>query len=163
MKFLADRMLGRLAKKLRMLGIDTMYYNIIEESEIIEIVRKEKRILLTRDSELHSRCMKKGLESFLLKSNYWESQLRAVFHRYINRIGQINFLTRCSHCNNVLHSVSYKEIKHEVPEYVLFTNDQFLKCYGCGQVYWKGSHVSKIMNKFTEVLGKNFPELSGQH
>ncbi|MEA2066259.1 MAG: Mut7-C RNAse domain-containing protein [Thermotogota bacterium] len=158
MKFLADRMLGRLAKKLRMLGIDTMYYNIIEEGEIIEIVVKEKRVLLTRDSELHSRCMKKGLESFLLKSNYWDSQLRAVFHRFINRSDQINFLTRCSHCNSLLESVSYKKIKYEVPEYVLFTNDQFLKCYGCGQLYWKGSHVKNIINTFIEVLGKDFPE-----
>ncbi len=162
MKFLADRMLGRLAKKLRMLGIDTMYYNIIEESEIIEIVKKEKRILLTRNGELHSRCLKRGIDSFLLKSNYWESQLRAVFHRFINRADQINFLTRCSHCNNMLERVSYREIKHEIPEYVLYTNNQFLKCYGCGQIYWKGSHVKKILNKFVEVLGKDFPDMNSQ-
>ncbi|MFO7881834.1 MAG: Mut7-C RNAse domain-containing protein [Kosmotogaceae bacterium] len=162
MIFFADRMLGRLAKKLRMLGIDTMYYNIIEESEIIEIIINEKRILLTRDGDLHSRCMKMGMDSFLLKSNYWESQLRAIFHRFINRADQINFLTRCSHCNSVLERVSHREIKHKVPEYVLFTNNQFLKCYGCGQIYWQGSHVKKIINKFTDILGKDFPEMNQQ-
>ena len=49
MKFLCDQMLGSLAKQMRIFGFDTYYANgDIQDSELIEIAKKQKRILTTR-------------------------------------------------------------------------------------------------------------------
>ena len=43
--FILDVHLGRLSKSLRMLGFDSLYRNDYEDSEIISISVKEKRII----------------------------------------------------------------------------------------------------------------------
>ncbi|MBO8166222.1 MAG: Mut7-C RNAse domain-containing protein [Kosmotoga sp.] len=153
MKFLADRMLGKLSKKLRMLGFDTLYFNNVDEKYLLDIILMEERILLTRDRELHSIAIKKGYKSFLLKSNYWQSQLRAVFQRFKLRPEMVKPFSRCSRCNAELEAVSPETVKNEVPDYVFFTQEEFLRCRGCGRIYWKGTHVPKIMDTLRDFMG----------
>src|SRR4030067_2815810 len=52
MKFLADRMLGKLAKELRMLGYDTVYYRGENAYSLIKLAREEGRVILTRSTKL---------------------------------------------------------------------------------------------------------------
>ena len=51
-RFLADRMLGKLARWLRILGFDTEYADDTRDVEIVQRAAEESRILLTRDREL---------------------------------------------------------------------------------------------------------------
>ena len=55
MKLLCDHMLGSLARWLRFMGYDTAYPEVGPDRTLIERVRSEDRILLTRDKELASR------------------------------------------------------------------------------------------------------------
>ena len=64
MKFLADGMLGKLSRWLRILGHDVKYSNALEDRELLVIAKKERRILLTKDLELCQRFAAKGLEAF---------------------------------------------------------------------------------------------------
>ena len=76
MKFIADSMLGRLARWLRLIGYDTLYYPHIEDSLILRIAREEDRTLLTRDTRL---VKVRGLKDFLLlKENDPFEQLKNV-------------------------------------------------------------------------------------
>ena len=52
MKFIADNMLGKLAKYLRMMGFSTKYPPPMTSAEIIRISEKEKRVILTRSIAL---------------------------------------------------------------------------------------------------------------
>lgn len=54
-RLLADGMLGKLAKWLRLLGYDTAYENDAPDHELARRARAEGRILLTRDRELSAR------------------------------------------------------------------------------------------------------------
>ena len=49
-KFIADIMVGRLARYLRMAGMDVSYNNHYDDARIIETAKAESRIVLTRDA-----------------------------------------------------------------------------------------------------------------
>jgi len=61
--------------------------------------------------------------------------------------------SRCSRCNAELEAVSPETVKNEVPDYVFFTQEEFLRCRGCGRIYWKGTHVPKIMDTLRDFMG----------
>jgi uncharacterized protein with PIN domain len=52
MKFIADEMVGKLARWMRLAGCDTVYRNPISDKELVEIAQRENRIILTRDRKL---------------------------------------------------------------------------------------------------------------
>ena len=50
MKFIADIMVGKLARYLRMAGHDVAYFNDASDDFILKTAMKEGRIVLTRDT-----------------------------------------------------------------------------------------------------------------
>lgn len=139
LKLLADCMLGRLAKWLRLLGYDTAYDNGASDQELARRARAEGRVLLTRDRELAAR---RGLRTLLIESEMLEEQVREVRDALGPPPGSA--LSRCSVCNVVLESVSPVEIADRVPPYVLRTQTEFQRCPGCGKVYWPGTHLQAM-------------------
>ncbi len=67
MKFLADAMLGKLTRWLRILGQDVVYSVEFNDSELLDLAKKEKRVLLTKDFELYKRAISKGLDSYYVE------------------------------------------------------------------------------------------------
>jgi uncharacterized protein with PIN domain len=145
-RLLADGMLGKLAKWLRLLGYDTAYDNVASDAELARRARAEGRVLLTRDRELSRRH---GLRTLLIESEVLEEQVREV-QEHLSPPPQPP-LSRCAVCNSVLDTVSPAQIADCVPPYVLRTHSEFRRCPGCGRVYWAGSHLDKMsdqMDKF---------------
>jgi len=154
MKFIADSMLGRLARWLRLLGHDTLYYPHIEKSLLLKIAREESRILLTRDTRL---VKIRGLQNFLLlRENNPFKQLRSVIKAFRldpeDKSGSPVILSRCAVCNAELNNIPKEKIKNVVPEYVYKTSDIFRQCQECGKLYWKGTHPEKFRKKLFEIL-----------
>ncbi|HDN80063.1 MAG TPA: hypothetical protein ENG33_06340, partial [Chloroflexi bacterium] len=116
MKFLADSMLGSLAKWLRILGYDTLYFPNMEDSELARLAMKEGRVLLTRDQELARR---KGLKALLIKSEKLQEQITQVF-RELN-LEKKNPFSRCPVCNTPLQPVDKEAVRGRVPAYVFET------------------------------------------
>lgn len=140
-RLLADCMLGRLAKWLRLLGYDTAYENDATDHELARRARAEGRVLLTRDRELVNR---RGLETLLIRSEQLEQQVEEV--QAALGPPPSPSLSRCSVCNVVLEDVSPAEVADQVPPYVLNTYTEFRHCPSCGRMYWSGSHV-RAMNE----------------
>jgi uncharacterized protein with PIN domain len=157
MRFIADSMLGRLARWLRLLGHDTLYYPHIEDSLLLRFAREEGRILLTRDTRL---VKVRGLNNFLLLSeNVPLEQLKKVIKTFglIPSVTSLesymaSLISRCSLCNTVLINIPKSEAQNSVPEYVYRTSDNFKKCATCNKFYWKGTHQEKLHGKLREIL-----------
>ena len=138
-RLLADCMLGRLAKWLRLLGYDTAYENDATDHELARRARAEGRVLLTRDRELSRR---RGLETLLIRSEHLEEQVEQIQ----DALGPPPdpSLTRCSVCNGSLEQVSGADVADRVPPYVRRTHTDFFRCTECGRIYWRGSHVDAM-------------------
>jgi len=142
LRFIADSMLGKLARWLRLMGFDTLYFPSISDLELVRMARKEKRIILTMDA-----CLALTLE----KDKY-------IFLTYSNPYQQLKYLvkelgldpwdglfSRCVYCNKLVEKIKDKsEIKNKVPLHLFNSNSSFYRCPVCGRIYWEGSHHQKI-------------------
>jgi uncharacterized protein with PIN domain len=152
MKFVADEMLGKLAKWLRILGYDTLYIKNKDDNYLINSAFKEQRMLLTRDTAMVER--KYIPQYILIKSDNYLEQIKQIIGEYKIVPNRDMFFSRCLLCNSEIKPILKDDIKEKVPEYVYDTQDNFLFCRKCGKIYWKGSHIENAMKKIMELLVK---------
>jgi len=138
-RFLADSMLGTLAKWLRILGYDTAYCVHIDDHQLIRLSRAEGRILLTRDTGLSQR---KGLTCLFVESSVLEEQLAQVVRAL--RLPLDNAFSRCPVCNTVLEEIPKHEAWGQVPPFVFQTQESFRLCPDCNRFYWRGTHWRRM-------------------
>lgn len=146
MKLLADGMLGSLAKWLRILGYDTLYFSHADDNELVRIARAEGRMLLTRDEELARR---QGLNALLIESEQLKEQVRQVIAK-LGPAGKELF-SRCPVCNTPLREVEKEEVKGRVPPYVFLTHEHFSLCPHCDKIYWRGTHWTKMRKEIAQL------------
>lgn len=148
-RFVADVMLGRLAKWLRISGFDILYSNRYTDDELIAISHEERRILLSRDTRL---LIRKPVNYFIfLESDGIQDQIRQVF-RATRTTSLSALLTRCLICNEMLDLISRAEIREVVPAYVFENQRQFKACPRCGKVYWPGTHRQSVTRILASLL-----------
>lgn len=145
LRLLADGMLGRLARWLRLLGYDTAYENDADDLYLARRARAEGRVLLTRDRALAAR---RGLRTLLIESEALEEQVRQVWQTLGPPPDPA--LSRCSLCNLSLKPASREEVAGRIPPYVLRTQTEFRICPGCGRVYWPGTHLEQMRRQMKE-------------
>jgi uncharacterized protein with PIN domain len=148
MKFIADIMVGKLARYLRMAGSDVLYINNISDDEILKIAKSEERIVLTRDSLMLLRRPFKNnsIKSVFIKDDKIKDQLKQV--KSDLRIPLKPNLIRCLECNTELSKAQKENLKDKVPPYVYKTQKDFLHCSKCDKYYWRGTHYDNICNTF---------------
>ncbi len=142
LRFIADVMLGSLAKWLRLLGVDTLYFRNIDDNELIRVAKQEGRIILTRDGGICG--SRKSGDCFLIRSADTMAQVREVITSLGIHPAAGERPQRCASCNGLLLPAERDAISGEVPEYVFRNSISFLKCGQCGKVYWEGSHKKMI-------------------
>ncbi len=150
MTFAADRMLGRLAKWLRLLGYDTVYSKSLSDEEFLAL-RDQGRILLTRNTSLAKR-LENGRLVFV-HHNDTKVQLQEVIHTLGLKPEPRHFFTRCIICNEALKSVEGEDVVGRVPEYVWSSHNDFSECTTCGKIYWPGSHLGRSRQDIRRILG----------
>jgi len=146
--FIADCHLGKLAKYLRMMGFDTLYFTQIDDNDLITLAIEQKRTILTRDSALSKR---RNIPVLFLDSTETKAQLQAVFSRFRLKEHPAPF-SRCIVCNTPLQAVEKSELLHSVPEKVQRTFSHFEYCPSCGRVYWHGDHYRRMQQFLAHVL-----------
>jgi hypothetical protein len=141
MKFIADVMLGRLAKRLRLLGFDTLYDRTLDDNELIRLSLEQDRVVLTRDLALAERPL--AANHLVIQSDFVEEQVEQVLARFPLQ-DESAPLTRCSVCNAALASISMNDAKDLVPSYVYDNKRMYSRCPICQRIYWQGTHVKRM-------------------
>ncbi len=139
--FILDVHLGGLAKRLRMLGFDTLYDNRYEDAHMVEVAEAEGRILLTRDLPLLKR--KQLTRGYWLRSQNTEEQLREVLLQF-NLMPHCKPFLRCIACNGKISGVAKSQVNSLLEEGTRASFDEFYQCSQCCKVYWKGSHYEHM-------------------
>ncbi|MCW6168451.1 MAG: Mut7-C RNAse domain-containing protein [Thermoplasmatales archaeon] len=147
--FMADSMLGKLAKWLRLMGYSVKYVsNGVSDDEVIDLCRIDSLFLLTRDKVLHERYK----NSMLIESDEFHEQIKQVIQVF--KPDETKYFTRCSLCNSTLFTVPISAFDGEIPESVRSLYGEVYECSGCGKVYWKGTHYISIRKTIANITGK---------
>jgi uncharacterized protein with PIN domain len=157
-RFVADVMLGKLARWLRALGYDTLYFRDAPDARLLGLALREGRRLLTRDARLAARA---GAVGLLVRAEDLDGQLREVLEAC--GLDGSAPLSRCLECNGVLLARAPGEVRGRVPPYTLATQVEFWECRGCGRVFWPGTHAEGILRRLDPYLaaerrGRLLPE-----
>jgi uncharacterized protein with PIN domain len=148
MRFIADAMLGKLARWLRLMGYDVDYSTDLKDDELL--TRAKERTLLTRDRALYGRAKSNGLDAILISGGGIRGQLTQLKEEVGLELRDMPELARCPLCNGELEGVEKEKIKEKVPVGV----SDFFKCVDCENVYWEGSHWKNIKETIKEVEGR---------
>jgi uncharacterized protein with PIN domain len=138
MTFIADRTLGKLAKWLRILGYDAVYWRIDDPEGILRRARQEGRTLITKDTKLYKG--KGSLEALLIREDNPFRQLLELVDHFRLPLTKERLFSRCLTCNALLEAIDPEEAKGEVPDYIYHTHGAFSRCPSCQKVYWAGTH-----------------------
>jgi uncharacterized protein with PIN domain len=141
--FLLDVHLGTLARRLRLLGIDTAYGNDASDDALVDQAAGQRRVLLTQDRGL---LMRRALwAGAYVRGNHPDEQLADVLHRFAPALAP---WTRCTTCNGELVSVPKNEVADQLEPGTRRRYDRFARCRACGRVYWHGAHSRRL----TEIV-----------
>ena len=147
-RFVCDVHLGKLARRLRILGFDTAWAADLSDDRIAALAAAEGRIVLTRDRGLLKRnTVRRGC---WIRSTHVREQLREVVQRLDLR-GRFRPFLRCPRCNGEVRPVPAAAVATLVPPRVRREQHAFRRCADCGQVYWSGSHVARLRREFREL------------
>ena len=149
--FVADGHLGLLTRDLRLLGFDVAYDPRAEDRQLLEVMEREDRALLTRDRRLLMHAIVRT--GYCPRSQSAEEQTIEVIHRF-DLLGSIAPFTRCLRCNAPLREVSKAEIIERLEPLTKIYYEQFRRCTGCDQIYWAGSHFSKLQKRLEQIRAR---------
>lgn len=152
-RFIADTMLGKLAKWLRILGWDVEYFPRIPDDELARRVEATGRILLTRDTLIVRRRKVRG-RFFLVQGDHWKEQLRQVVGRFGRPAPPQALFSRCVRCNVPLEKIEKEQVRGRVPPYVFLTQKRFRTCPACGRLFWPATHHDAMIRDLEKALGQ---------
>lgn len=148
MKFILTKELGKLAKWLRILGFDTLYFNQDNPGSLIVQALRDERIILTRNQ--HLPCAR-GVTIIHIAAETLKAQIPQIVKTLNIKLDSQRMFTRCILCNETLVSVEKQKVKDKVPEYVFNTQSDFVRCPQCERIYWQGTHWGNVLDTLKEI------------
>ncbi len=149
-RFILDNHLGKLARYLRLMGLDTLYWsNHVDDAELARIAHEEQRIMLTRDRGLLKRS--NIVYGYCLRTRVPEQQFIAVLKRFQLR-NELAPWTRCLRCNGFMDPVDKETILDRLEHKTRLYFEEFHMCRDCEQIYWQGSHYPRLQALIDRVL-----------
>jgi uncharacterized protein len=137
--FLLDVHLGALARRLRLLGVDTAYEKDVDDDQLVERAGREDRVLLSRDRGL---LMRRSLRrAAFVRGQHPDAQLADVIERFRPPLQPWSL---CLACGGTLSSVPKAQVADQLQPGTLRTQQQFSRCRSCGHVYWHGAHDAML-------------------
>jgi hypothetical protein len=143
-------MLGKLAKWLRILGFDAVFFSRIDDLDLLKLAKKENRVLLTKDTGLLEQA---DIPSLYIESDDWEDQVVQVL-RHFKLKDQMRPYSRCVECNAALKDLPKERAENLVTPFVYKNAESFSLCPECGRVFWPGTHHRHMRSKIDVILAR---------
>jgi hypothetical protein len=153
LKFLTDGMLGKLTRWLRLLGYDVKYSRSLSDEQLIEIAKRENRILLTRDLKLYRQAMTQKINSFFVERATEAKKLASLVRQFNLNLDFDVTVSRCPKCNAKIKPIPKEKVVDKIPETTASYYNEFWECPSCKKIYWQGAHWKRI-NKTLEEAKK---------
>jgi len=149
-RFLFDRMLGKLCRKMRLLGYDSKLNPEGQTGRFLLNAEREGRIPVTMAKRRKERP---GPPPVILESTGIKEQIAELFAK-IKKAPSLRPFSRCLECNEPLAPAKKEEVLDKVPEFVAEHFERFFVCPDCGRVYWEGTHFSAMKREIESIKGK---------
>lgn len=140
-------MLGSLARKLRIFGFDTLYFDRGPDSDLIALARKGGRVILTSDVELYKRAGRTGVQALLVEGGTDRGRLASLAKGGLLTLGRPADRppSRCAVCNGELEAISRTEASAGgAPQRAVARHRLFFRCGSCSRLYWRGGHWVRL-------------------
>jgi len=151
-RFIVDSNAGKLARLLRTMGYDAVFFDNGDDSEMVAKALNEGRVILTRDTQIMKRRVVASgrLKAVLIASDQPEEQL----HHVMDSLG-LDYcykpFTVCLECNQPLVERDKEQVEGRVPPYVFATQEQYMECPGCHRIYWRGTHWQAMTRRLKKL------------
>jgi len=150
-RFLLDGMLGTLARRLRLLGLDAAFLPDAPDGAVAGAALAQARVLLTRDRRLAARLPGRAL---LVTGDGLEEEFSCLVPFLAPHRESLRPFTRCLACNGELLPLGWEEAQGLVPGFVHLTAPKFARCEGCGRVFWEGTHSARMRRTVGGLMEK---------
>jgi uncharacterized protein with PIN domain len=141
-----------------MLGHNVKYSSKLDDNHLINIAKKERRILLTRDLELYQQATAKGVKAFYLEGTNEAERLAQLAKRFKIQLDIDMATSRCPKCNAKVKPIPKEKAADKVEKSTFTYYSEFWECSKCGKIYWQGAHWTKI-RKTLETARENLENL----
>lgn len=138
-RFVLDVHLGTVARRLRLVGVDTAYANDADDDDLLQLANATQRVLLTQDRGLL--CRRKLWLGGYVRGSRPEAQFADVLDRFAPRLAP---WTRCTACNGLLSPARKADVELLLRPGTRRTYQEFSRCQSCGRVYWRGAHAGHL-------------------
>jgi uncharacterized protein with PIN domain len=150
-RFIADGHLGSLTRNLRLLGFDVAYEQNADDRQLLEVMARENRALLTRDRRLLMHAIVE--HGHYPRSQNADEQTIEVIRRF-DLLELIAPFTRCLRCNARLEAAAKADVIDKLEPLTKVYYHQFRRCPDCKQIYWSGSHFPKLQKRIQEIRSR---------
>jgi hypothetical protein len=147
-RFVVDVNLERLARLLRLLGLDVAFDPDLDDEALARMSATEHRILLTRDRGLLKR--RNVTHGLFVREDRPFDQVVAVLRR-LELASRVAPFTRCLRCGGALTAVDKDDVLDLLQPLTWRHYDEFHRCAGCGHLYWRGSHHARLAELVDEI------------
>lgn len=153
-RFIVDLNVGKLAKRLRMMGYDALFIDGVDDGELVRTALKEGRVLLTKDTGImRRRIVSSGrVRAILITSDDIKQQLEQVVQT-LHLDPEADRFSICMECNQPLIPIAKEDVRDVIPPYVFETQEQYVRCPSCRRVYWQGTHWQKMVQELEGLKG----------
>jgi uncharacterized protein with PIN domain len=150
-RFICDRNLGKLAKWLRILGYDTLFYRGNADRDFLRKADQEGRIALTRKRDLEHRQHAGRL--VVIKADRADAQIGEILEVLALSPDPVRRMSRCLRCNSTLEEIAKEAVEGMIPLYVYENCVLFRRCSLCWGIFWPGTHPRHV----EEYLRRRIP------
>jgi uncharacterized protein with PIN domain len=137
--FLLDVHLGALARRLRLLGVDTAYDNNADDDELVAQAGREDRVLITQDRGLLKR------QALRRAAFVWgtdpDDQIADLLERFRPPLQPWRL---CPSCGGTLTPATKAQVADRLRPGTLGAQEKFSECLSCDHVYWHGAHDARL-------------------
>ncbi|MCX8194825.1 MAG: hypothetical protein N3G22_01835 [Candidatus Micrarchaeota archaeon] len=147
----ADEMLAKLVRFMRIFGLPVRYIEGKSDEQILAMLKRTGRFLLTSDEELVRRCKKRSLQAIFVPPMPAERQVAFVLSMLKIPLPPFPASTLCPKCGGKLVRTKKERLKGKIYPAVLKRRRLFWKCAKCSHIYWSGTHYERLARAYRKI------------